>query len=61
MRCARRDCPKHADVVVDFGEGLLVMLCAGDAVLAPVEHGGRRITRTIGAGSPDVTIRPRGA
>lgn len=61
MRCARPDCRRGADVVVDFGERLLAVLCASDAVLALVDDPTRRITRTMARASPDVTIRPRGA
>lgn len=60
MRCARPDCRRRADVVVDFGEGLLVMFCYQDGVLALVDDR-RREVRTLRRGTPEVTIRPRGA
>lgn len=61
MRCARPDCRRAADVVVDFGAGLLVLLCASDAVLALVADATRRITRALVGACPDVTIPPREA
>jgi hypothetical protein len=60
MRCARGDCRRRADVAVDFGEGLLVVLCYQDGVLALVERGGRTV-RALRGGSPEVMNRPRGA
>ncbi len=48
MTCARGDCGLRADVVVDFGAGLLALLCAQDAVRALVDSRDRRIVRRLG-------------
>lgn len=60
MRCARGGCRRRADVAVDFGEGVLVVFCYQDAVVALVGGVGRRIVRQLVA-PVDVTIRPREA
>lgn len=47
MRCARPDCTRPADAVVDVGEGLLVMLCAHDGLRAVVRAGGESPLRIL--------------
>lgn len=49
MKCARGDCGRRADLIVDFGAGLLVLLCYQDGVRALVAEPGRRIVRQLTA------------
>ncbi|QJY46630.1 hypothetical protein [Pseudonocardia broussonetiae] len=61
MRCAREDCRRAALVVVDVGEGLLVVLCADDGVRALVEDRDLPVRALGRRRSRDATVRPRGA
>lgn len=60
MRCAREGCANSATVTVDFGEGLLVLLCWGDAVTAMIDGPRRRVTKLPSRTAVPVT-RPREA
>lgn len=60
MKCFRPECRRRGDVAVDFGEGLHVVFCYQDGVLAVAERQERRI-RALRLDRVELTIRPRGA